>query len=176
VLHDIGKRTVYRPELREKIRLWSGGGGGFGDPLEREPEAVARDVVSGLVSVARARDVYGVVLADGRMDGPMDRPKDGIVDDAATMDRRTALLGSRAALGTYDFGPGRTAWESLHGTAAELIADWLPGLPLGVQRYAQALAYRQLHESGPGPYAAPLVSDILARIAAELVAANQGAA
>src|SRR5207237_9200864 len=30
--HDIGKRTVYRPELGELIQLWGGGGGGFGDP------------------------------------------------------------------------------------------------------------------------------------------------
>jgi hypothetical protein len=78
------------------------------------------------------------------------------------------LRASRGALGTYDFGPGRSAWESQHGAAAELIADWLPGLPLGVQRYAQANAYRQLHDNGPGPYAASLVNDILARLAAEL--------
>jgi N-methylhydantoinase B len=156
VLHDIGKRTVYRPELRERIRLWSGGGGGFGDPLERVPKAVMRDVVSGLVSAARAHDVYGVMLSGGA------------VDDAATTHRRAALRASRGALGTYDFGPGRSAWESQHGATAELIADWLPGLPLGVQRYAQAKAYRQLHENGPGPYAASLVNDILAGLAAEL--------
>ena len=36
---DIGKRTVYRPELHEVIRLWSGGGGGYGDPFTRDPVA-----------------------------------------------------------------------------------------------------------------------------------------
>ena len=56
-MHDIGKRTVYRPELGERIRMWSGGGGGYGDPLDRDPAAVAADVVAGLVSLSRARDV-----------------------------------------------------------------------------------------------------------------------
>lgn len=38
------------------------GGGGYGDPLDRDPELVARDVVAQLVSVQAARDVHGVVL------------------------------------------------------------------------------------------------------------------
>jgi N-methylhydantoinase B len=40
------------------------GGGGYGDPLLRDPEAVRRDVVDGLVSVQSAHDDYGVVIAD----------------------------------------------------------------------------------------------------------------
>ena len=39
-------------------------GGGFGDPLEREPEAVLNDVQSEVVSMECARDVYGVELKD----------------------------------------------------------------------------------------------------------------
>ncbi len=38
------------------------GGGGHGDPLQRDPEAVRADVVAGYVSPASARDHYGVVL------------------------------------------------------------------------------------------------------------------
>jgi N-methylhydantoinase B/oxoprolinase/acetone carboxylase alpha subunit len=45
------------------------GGGGHGDPLERDPLAVVRDVVDDKVSVAAARDVYGVVVGrDGGLD------------------------------------------------------------------------------------------------------------
>ena len=40
----------------------SGGGGGWGDPFEREPEAVLADVVDGYVSIDRAREDYGVVI------------------------------------------------------------------------------------------------------------------
>jgi N-methylhydantoinase B len=38
------------------------GGGGYGPPRERDPELVRRDVREGKVSVARARDVYGVEI------------------------------------------------------------------------------------------------------------------
>ena len=42
--------------------LRSGGGGGFGSPLERPAERVRDDVRQGYVSLAAARDYYGVVL------------------------------------------------------------------------------------------------------------------
>lgn len=45
------------------------GGGGFGDPLDREPEAVGTDVAQGFVSSESARRQYGVAThADGTLD------------------------------------------------------------------------------------------------------------
>lgn len=44
------------------LRVVTCGGGGWGDPLAREPERVRRDVLEGFVSVRGARDDYGVVL------------------------------------------------------------------------------------------------------------------
>lgn len=38
------------------------GGGGWGDPLNRNVDRVRDDVMDGLVSLQRAREVYGVVL------------------------------------------------------------------------------------------------------------------
>lgn len=38
------------------------GGGGYGQPLTRDAEAVAKDVASGLVSLDRAKNIYGVAL------------------------------------------------------------------------------------------------------------------
>ncbi len=38
------------------------GGGGYGDPLDREPELVLKDVLQGLVTNEPARDIYGVVI------------------------------------------------------------------------------------------------------------------
>ena len=46
----------------------SGGGGGFGTPLERDPELVAHDVEQGYVSEEAARESYGVVLHSGKVD------------------------------------------------------------------------------------------------------------
>jgi N-methylhydantoinase B len=42
------------------------GGGGWGDPLEREPERVREDVARDYVSPACARDLYGVALTPDR--------------------------------------------------------------------------------------------------------------
>lgn len=62
------KRTVeLSPEQLLVISL--PGGGGLGDPLERDPELVRQDVLDGLVSVEQARGAYGVAFtADGAVD------------------------------------------------------------------------------------------------------------
>ncbi|NIS35926.1 MAG: hydantoinase B/oxoprolinase family protein, partial [Actinobacteria bacterium] len=44
------------------------GGGGYGDPLERDPAAVREDVLDGKVSAEAAAEEYGVVVADGEVD------------------------------------------------------------------------------------------------------------
>jgi N-methylhydantoinase B len=61
-------------------------GGGFGDPLLREPARVAEDVRRGAVSVDAARDVYGVVLAAS-----------GDADAEGTAAQRSALRSERLA-------------------------------------------------------------------------------
>lgn len=53
----------------ETILSYSCGGGGYGLPLERQPEAVLHDLREGYITPDRARDVYGVVLdQDGGLD------------------------------------------------------------------------------------------------------------
>jgi len=41
------------------------GGGGYGSPLERDPDAVLKDVVGGKINRQRAREFYGVVVDEG---------------------------------------------------------------------------------------------------------------
>jgi len=60
--------------------LRSGGGGGFGSPLERAAEKVRDDVRQGYVSLAAARDYYGVVLDAETL----------VIDAAATAAARAA--------------------------------------------------------------------------------------
>jgi len=50
------------------LRVQTSGGGGVGDPLERDPALVVRDVGAGKVSPEAAEAVYGVVLRDGEAD------------------------------------------------------------------------------------------------------------
>lgn len=65
------------------VGSWSTGGGGFGPPSVRPAEAVRHDVVEGYVTVERARDAYGVVLA-----GEPARPETLTVDVEATTELR----------------------------------------------------------------------------------------
>jgi N-methylhydantoinase B len=62
------------------------GGGGYGDPLEREPWRVANDVSLGYVSTEAARDIYGVVVG-----------KDSTLDEKSTASVRSQLLAERAS-------------------------------------------------------------------------------
>ena len=49
----------------ETLALWSGGGGGYGDPLQRDPQCVLEDVLDGYVTIQAARDTYGVAVIPG---------------------------------------------------------------------------------------------------------------
>jgi N-methylhydantoinase B len=71
----MGKDTLYV--------AWNGGGG-FGDPLEREPEQVRADIEGRFVTPEAARHVYGV-MTDAK----------GVVDLAATKRLRAEMRGAR---------------------------------------------------------------------------------
>jgi N-methylhydantoinase B len=61
------------------------GGGGYGDPFERDPDAVLRDVLNGYVSIeAAARDYGVVVLNSKRADEQVSLPRHFSVDREAT--------------------------------------------------------------------------------------------
>ncbi len=49
-------------EPGDSVAFYSAGGGGYGDPLERDPGLVERDVVYGYVSLTQAKESYGVVI------------------------------------------------------------------------------------------------------------------
>jgi N-methylhydantoinase B len=62
-------KTTTQVEAGTRIVLRTAGGGGFGDPRERDPDKVARDVLEGFISRDRAREAYAVVLDDeGKVD------------------------------------------------------------------------------------------------------------
>jgi N-methylhydantoinase B len=70
------------------------GGGGWGDPLQRDPALVGKEIVQGLVTPEGAK-AYGVVANE-----------DGIVDEAATAALREVLSGQReAVIPLFNYGP-----------------------------------------------------------------------
>jgi N-methylhydantoinase B len=84
----------------EVIRIRTTGGGGWGDPLRREPGAVLRDVQWGKVSLAAALADYGVVLTGEELD-------ELAVDLKATAELRSRMAASRPADPPFfDRGPG----------------------------------------------------------------------
>jgi len=84
-------RGVHRPvTVGSEVIVRTGGGGGWGDPLERDANAVRADVQEEFISARAARDHYGVVLRE-----------DHSIDHAATERAREAL---RSARGTAQQG------------------------------------------------------------------------
>lgn len=79
-----GKVTGHLIAAGDVVVMQSAGGGGYGDPLARDPERVRRDVMAGYVSPARGREGYGVVLTPT-----------GNVDAAATRAERSRLAAAR---------------------------------------------------------------------------------
>ena len=69
--HRLPGNTPERDNALERGDLFthaSAGGGGFGDPFGRDPAAVLEDVRDGKVTVAAARERYGVVLTEHGVD------------------------------------------------------------------------------------------------------------
>ncbi|GAB3449618.1 hydantoinase B/oxoprolinase family protein [Streptomonospora sediminis] len=98
----------------EVIRIRTTGGGGWGDPLERDIAAVLADVRCGKVSRRAARNDYGVCV-----EGPGDAPT---ADPAAAERLRAELRSARPADPPFfDRGPG---YALLAGGAAGAEVDY----------------------------------------------------
>jgi len=86
----------YPTPVDSQVIVRTGAGGGWGDPLERDPSLVRADVIEQLVSRRRAEEAYGVVLRD-----------DLTLDEAATARKRNELRSAAAREGS-DGGSRRT--------------------------------------------------------------------
>jgi hypothetical protein len=95
----------------------SSGGGGFGDPLDRDLESVARDLAEGYVTPAAAETSYGVVSRAGAIDAA--------ATAALRVSRREARIRVRLATGP-DLDEER-------GRAIRLDADTAARLGVGLQ-------------------------------------------
>ena len=71
-----GREKVWSTEANATFRYLSNGGGGWGDPMARDPNAVLRDVRNGYVTIAGARRDYGVAVQ-----GDPDRDPEGLILD-----------------------------------------------------------------------------------------------
>ena len=81
----------------DRVVFCTAGGGGWGDPLERDPTWVRKDVARRLLTAEKARADYGVVLEGA----------DPTVDRRATQDLRDGMRRNRKQLPLFDFGERR---------------------------------------------------------------------
>lgn len=81
------------------VNLNPPGGGGYGDPLQRDPERVRQDVIYGYVTALQAEKEYGVVVRyTGTPDEKVRLPEQYVLDEAATRTLRgNASSGNGAA-------------------------------------------------------------------------------
>ena len=93
IVHLPSKCDGVEVEIGDQLDFITWGGGGWGDPLDRDAALVGLEVARGLVSIAGARD-YGVVAdAEGR------------VDAAATDALRAQMRAGRNQLPVFNRGP-----------------------------------------------------------------------
>ena len=97
---DLGKIDVLHVRAGDRLTVMTPGSGGYGDPFERDPEMVLKDVRCGLVSAERATIDYGVISVGGQADL-----------DATTKFR--ASHSDHQVRTPFDFGPERDAWEQV---------------------------------------------------------------
>ena len=111
-----GKVTGVAIRAGDIVVMQSAGGGGYGDPLAREPDRVRDDVLAGYVSPERARLGYGVVLAPS-----------GEVDVATTQAERARLATARrrfpVTAGERDPYEGRLGRHRVLRVAPAMAAD-----------------------------------------------------
>lgn len=89
----VPSKGVYTLAAGDRLVCHGSGGGGHGDPLERDPGLVLEDVLDRKVGASEARRQYGVVVAGGS------------VDEAATRELRASLAVERGPVDwTYDRG------------------------------------------------------------------------
>jgi N-methylhydantoinase B len=83
-----------RVHAGDRVIFRTAGGGGWGDPLERDPLRTRNDVARRLMSEAKAREQYGVVLSGASLE----------IDRRATDELRDSMRRNRKTPKLFDFG------------------------------------------------------------------------
>jgi N-methylhydantoinase B len=120
------KREDIVVEAGDMLHFITWGGGGWGDPLQRDPALVGKEIVQGLVTPAGAK-AYGVI-ADAS----------GVIDAAATAELRRAMAAERPAeLPLFNYGPSiealRDASLAETGLPGPQQPRWTQALPLAAE-------------------------------------------
>jgi N-methylhydantoinase B len=122
-VEELGPKPGHIPlSARDVLGYAFQGGGGYGDPLKRNPEAVLADVANGHVTEKAAAEYYGVILRNHNVDAEMTTCRreairlqrlDGIKPKRPLGEGDLRVTGKRFACSCgYDLGPGSGNWKA----------------------------------------------------------------
>jgi N-methylhydantoinase B len=140
---DLGNVDILNIGPGDVVHIGSGGSGGWGDPLERDPAAVLQDVQRGFVSLKKAGESYGVVLTPSG------------VDEAATARLRADLARDRQKReGFFDYGANRLAYEKIWTRANyDALTELLAATPIHWRFFVKHRVFEAIDEIAPGSLA-----------------------
>ena len=128
---QIGKIDILKLQPDDTVRIVAPGGGGYGDPLRRDPTKVLADVENGFVTAEEADSVYGVVM------------RAGAVDEKATAALRASRSGRQIV--EFVFGDERLAYEAVFSPQLQdRVAALLSERPAAVRQYARGRIYEAI--------------------------------
>jgi N-methylhydantoinase B len=126
----LGKIHELHMRKGDTITLHLPGGGGWGDPMQRDPARVRDDVLRGFVTPEGAARDYGVVIANET------------IDVAATRALRQSRAHEAASRGWFGFGIDRERWEAVFTDAAmDELNRHLYALPKAVRQDVRARVF-----------------------------------
>ena len=146
---ELGKIDILKAKVGDVLTILTPGGGGWGEPLERDVALIAADIELGIVSAEAAQRDYGVVQTDG----VVDQIRTATLRAAMQLSRDKAVSSSSSAgVDPRGFDAVRQRWESVFddsrmnrlvsalmrvpanqrsSTRARIFEDIVPGIGIG---------------------------------------------
>jgi N-methylhydantoinase B len=149
---SIGKVTsALHPAPGDVVAINTPGGGGFGDPYEREPAKVLKDVAEELLTIDMARRDYGVVITP-----------DLKVDEKATASLRRDRP-ARGEAAEFTYGPERDAYEAAFPPEVQdALAKALLSVPTSQRQFYKTRVWAKVTDNGKARSALAKPQDIAA--------------
>jgi N-methylhydantoinase B len=142
---ELGRIDVLRCDPGDVVSVLTSGGGGYGDPLDRDLEAIWRDYRADLLSIEAASELYCAIISDG------------VIDHEATRmarEERRQLRDPEQPL--FAFGSTRIDYERLWPEElSEALCRFLYTLPTGLRPFAKRELRRMITNlpEPPSPHA-----------------------
>ncbi|MEJ8307029.1 hydantoinase B/oxoprolinase family protein [Saccharibacillus sacchari] len=146
---ELSKISVLAPQPGDVVSILSPGGGGWGNPLQRETASVENDVNAGLIAPEAAKSEYGVELRREGASWKTDEGATAVLRGRLAAERNASAAAAERYRAKIDFGEARLAYEDVWTPeASDALALLLYRLP-PTQRAARK---QRVHEEAASAY------------------------